>query len=265
MSGTLMTSREFKPIPQLDLKATIAGVGAEDRAAIEAVPASQQFILGPQGAALEQEIARLCGARLGVAVASGTDALLLSLRACGVGGGGEVIAAAVTFIATTGAAAALGARPAFVDIDPATYNLDPRQLREKITAKTKAILAVHLYGLPADMDAILEIACGKNVPVIEDSAQAIGAKYKGRSAGPLGDLGCVSVYPSKNLGAYGDGGMIVTNSEELAARFRLHRHHRQTGGYVSTQQGWNSQPDAIQPALLRVKLHHLHQCHKPPP
>jgi len=262
MTGTPMTSRELKPIPQLDLKAQFAAIEAEVRAALEEVLASQQFILGPQGAALEQEIARLCGARFGVGVASGTDALLLSLRACGVGTGDEVIAPAFTFIATTGAATVLGARPAFVDIDPATYNLDPRQLRAKITAKTKAILVVHLYGLPADMDAILEIARGKNVRVIEDSAQAIGAKYKGRSAGSMGDLGCVSFYPTKNLGAYGDGGMIVTNSEELAARLRLQRHHGQTGGYVSTEQGWNSRLDEIQAAVLRVKLRHLEEWQK---
>ncbi len=262
MTGTPMTSRELKPIPQLDLKAQFAAIEAEVRAALEEVLASQQFILGPQGAALEQEIARLCGARFGVGVASGTDALLLSLRACGVGPGDEVIAPAFTFIATTGAATALGARPAFVDIDPATYNLDPRQLRTKITAKTKAILVVHLYGLPADMDAILEIARGKNVRVIEDSAQAIGAKYKGRTAGSMGDLGCVSFYPTKNLGAYGDGGMIVTNSEELAARLRLQRHHGQTGGYVSTEQGWNSRLDEIQAAVLRVKLRHLEEWQK---
>jgi len=259
MTGTPMTSRELKPIPQLDLKAQFAAIEAEVRAALEEVLASQQFILGPQGAALEQEIARLCGARFGVGVASGTDALLLSLRACGVGPGNEVIAPAFTFIATIGAATALGARPAFVDIDPATYNLDPRQLRTKITAKTKAILVVHLYGLPADMDAILEIARGKNVRVIEDSAQAIGAKYKGRTAGSMGDLGCVSFYPTKNLGAYGDGGMIVTNSEELAARLRLQRHHGQTGGYVSTEQGWNSRLDEIQAAVLRVKLRYLEE------
>ena len=262
MNGTPMTGRELKPIPQLDLKAQFAAIEAEIRAAIEGVLASQQFILGPQGAALEQEIARVCGTRFGVGVASGTDALLLSLQACGVGPGDEVIAPAFTFIATTGAATALGARPVFVDIDPATYNLDPGQLRAKITAKTKAILAVHLYGLPADMDAILEIARGKNVRVIEDSAQAIGAKYKGRSAGSMGDLGCVSFYPTKNLGAYGDGGMIVTNSEELAARLRLQRHHGQTGGYVSTEQGWNSRLDEIQAAVLRVKLRHLEEWQK---
>ena len=262
MTGTPMTSREFKPIPQLDLKAQFAAIEAEIRAAIEEVLASQQFILGPQGAALEQEIARVCRTRFGVGVASGTDALLLSLRACGVGTGDDVIAPAFTFIATTGAATALGARPAFVDIDPATYNLDPRQLKAKITAKTKAILVVHLYGLPADMDAILEIARGKNVRVIEDSAQAIGAKYKGRPAGSMGDLGCVSFYPTKNLGAYGDGGMIVTNSEELAARLRLQRHHGQTGGYISTEQGWNSRLDEIQAAVLHVKLRHLEEWQK---
>ncbi len=257
MAGTPIASPEFEPIPQLDLKPQFATIEAEIRAAIEAVLASQQFILGPQGAALEQEIASICGTRLGIGVASGTDALLLSLRACGVGFGDEVIAPTFTFIATTGAASVLGAKPVFVDIDPATYNLDPRQLGAKISPKTRAIIVVHLYGLPADMDAVLEIARRRNVRVIEDSAQAIGARYKGRPTGSMGDLGCVSFYPTKNLGAYGDAGMIVTNSEELAGRLRVLRHHGQTGKYVSTEQGWNSRLDEIQAAVLRVKLRHL--------
>ncbi|HYL09106.1 MAG TPA: DegT/DnrJ/EryC1/StrS family aminotransferase [Candidatus Acidoferrales bacterium] len=257
MSGTPMTGREFEPIPQLDLKAQFAAIRAEIGAAIEEVLASQQFILGPQGAALEQEVARICGTPFGIGVASGTDALVLSLRVCGVGPGDEVIAPAFTFIATTSAVTALGAHPVFADIEAATYNLDRGQLEARISAKTKAIIVVHLYGLPTEMDAILEIARRRNIRVIEDSAQAIGASYKGRPAGSMGDLGCISFYPTKNLGAYGDAGMIVTRSEELAARLRILRHHGQTGKYVSTEQGWNSRLDEIQAAVLRVKLRHL--------
>lgn len=252
-----MTGREFEPIPQLDLKAQFAAIRAEIGAAIEEVLASQQFILGPQGAALEQEVARICGTPFGIGVASGTDALVLSLRVCGVGPGDEVIAPAFTFIATTSAVTALGAHPVFADIEAATYNLDRGQLEARISAKTKAIIVVHLYGLPTEMDAILEIARRRNIRVIEDSAQAIGASYKGRPAGSMGDLGCISFYPTKNLGAYGDAGMIVTRSEELAARLRILRHHGQTGKYVSTEQGWNSRLDEIQAAVLRVKLRHL--------
>jgi dTDP-4-amino-4,6-dideoxygalactose transaminase len=257
MSGTPMTGREFEPIHQLDLQAQFAAILAEIRAAMEEVLASQQFILGPQGAALEQEVARVCGTSFGIGVASGTDALVLSLRVCGVGPGDEVIAPAFTFIATTSAVTALGAHPVFADIEAATYNLDPRQLESKISAKTKAIIVVHLYGLPAEMDVILEIARRRRIRVIEDSAQAIGASYEGRPAGSMGDLGCLSFYPTKNLGACGDAGMIVTRSEELAARLRTLRHHGQTGKYVSTEQGWNSRLDEIQAAVLRVKLRHL--------
>ena len=251
-----------EPIPQLDLKAQFAAISVEVRAAVDEVLASQQFVLGPQNAALEQEVAGICGAKFGVGVASGTDALLLSLRVCGVGPGDEVVAPPFTFIATGGAVTALGARPVFADIDPATYNLDIRQLESKITPKTKAIVAVHLYGLPAEMDTILEIARRHNVRVIEDAAQAIGASYKGRPAGSMGDMGCISFYPTKNLGAYGDAGMIVTNSTELAERLRRLRNHGQTKKYVSEEQGWNSRLDEIQAAVLRVKLRHLPEWQK---
>ena len=210
-----------------------------------------------QGAALEQELARYCGRRFGIGVASGTDALLLALRVCGIGRGDEVIVPAFTFIATAGAVSMLGARPVFVDIEPGTFNLDPALLEAKISPKTRAVVAVHLYGLPAAMDAILEVTARRGLKVIEDNAQAIGASYRGRKAGSLGELGCLSFYPSKNLGAYGDAGMIVTDSEEIAARLRLLRDHGQTRKYVSKEQGWNSRLDEIQAAVLRVKLRHL--------
>ena len=244
-------------IPLLDLRAQYAPIADEICAAIDDVIGSQQFILGPQGAALEQELARYCGRRFGIGVASGTDALLLALRVCGIGRGDEVIVPAFTFIATAGAVSALGARPVFVDIEPGTFNLDAALLEAKISPKTRAVVAVHLYGLPAAMDAILEVTARRRLKVIEDNAQAIGASYRGRKSGSLGELGCLSFYPSKNLGAYGDAGMIVTDSEEIAARVRLLRDHGQTKKYVSEEQGWNSRLDEIQAAVLRVKLRHL--------
>ena len=254
---TAPSGRTEEPIPAVDLRAQYAVIGAEIRAAIEEVLATQQFILGPQLAALEQEVAQLCGRRFGVGVASGTDALVLALRVCGIGRGDEVIVPAFSFIATAAAVSLLGAQPVFVDIDPRTFNLDPAQVEAKITLQTRAIIPVHLYGLPAEMDTILQIAARRGLAVIEDSAQAIGAKYKGRKAGGMGQLGCLSFYPSKNLGAYGDAGMIVTDSEELAARLRLLRDHGQARKYVSEEQGWNSRLDEIQAAVLRVKLRHL--------
>jgi dTDP-4-amino-4,6-dideoxygalactose transaminase len=244
-------------IPMLDLRAQYAAIREEIRAALDEVLTSQQFILGPQAAALEQEVARACGRRFGVGVGSGTDALMLALRACGIGQGDEVIVPAFSFVATAGAVSALGARPVFADIQPNTFNLDPAQIEAKITPKTRAVIAVHLFGLPADMDPILELAAHRGLRVIEDNAQAIGASYKGRRTGSLGELGCLSFYPSKNLGAYGDAGMIVADPEEWAARLRALRHHGQVRKYVSAEQGWNSRLDAIQAAVLRVKLRHL--------
>jgi dTDP-4-amino-4,6-dideoxygalactose transaminase len=247
----------METIPMLDLRAQFESIAAEIRAAVEAVLTAQQFVLGPQGEALEREVAEASGARFGVGVASGTEALELGLHACGVKAGDEVIVPAFTFIATGSAVSALGARPVFADIEPATFNLDPEQLEGLITPRTRAIVAVHLFGLAADMDPILAVAEKHGIPVIEDNAQSFGATYKGRKTGSLGRLGCLSFYPSKNLGAYGDAGMIVTSDEKIAARLRALRNHGQTGQYLSTERGWNSRLDELQAAILRVKLRHL--------
>jgi dTDP-4-amino-4,6-dideoxygalactose transaminase len=245
------------PVPQLDLSAQYAAIGAEIRTAIEHVLTSQQFVLGREGAALEEEIAQLCGVAHGVGVASGTDALILALRACGVQPGDEVLLPPFTFVATGSAVSALGAKPVFADIRPDTYNIDPSECARRVTPRTRAIVVVHLYGLAADMDSILPFAKSRHLPVIEDNAQAIGASYKGRRTGSLGDVACLSFYPTKNLGAYGDAGMVVTNSAELAARIRTLRNHGQTAKYLSSEPGWNSRLDEIQATVLRVKLRHL--------
>jgi dTDP-4-amino-4,6-dideoxygalactose transaminase len=246
-----------EPVPQLDLAAQYAAIGAEIRTAVERVMASQQFVLGREGAALEEEIAKLCGVAHGVGLASGTDALILALRACGVQAGDEVLLPPFTFVATGSAVSALGAKPVFADIRPDTYNMDANELERRVAPRTRAIVVVHLYGLAADMDPILAFAKARKLPVIEDNAQAIGASYKGRRTGSLGDIACFSFYPTKNLGAYGDAGMVVTNSEELAARIRTLRNHGQTGKYLSSEPGWNSRLDEMQSAILRVKLRHL--------
>jgi len=257
MSAQTQTNSSTAPVPQLDLAAQFAAIGHEIRAAIERVLASQQFILGSEGAALEAEISQLCDAAHGIGVASGTDALVLALRACGVQAGDEVIIPPFTFVATGSAVSAIGAKPIFADIRPDTYNLDPSDLARRVTQKTKAIIAVHLYGLSADMDPILSFAREKNLRVIEDNAQSIGATYNGRKTGSMGDAACMSFYPTKNLGAYGDAGMIVTNSSELASRLRMLRNHGQTAKYMSSEAGWNSRLDELQAAILRVKLRHL--------
>ncbi len=246
-----------EPVSQLDLAAQYAAIGAEIRMAVERVMASQQFVLGREGAALEEEIARLCGVAHGVGVGSGTDALVLALRACGVRAGDEVLLPPFTFVATGSAVSALGAKPVFADIRPETYNIDPGELERRVTPRTRAIVVVHLYGLSADMDPILAFARARNLPVIEDNAQAIGASYKGRPTGSLGDAACISFYPTKNLGAYGDAGMVVSNSPELAERIRTLRNHGQTAKYFSSEPGWNNRLDEIQAAILRVKLRHL--------
>ena len=244
-------------IPQFDLSDQYAAVGAEIRTAIERVLSSQQFVLGREGAAFEEEIAVLCGVAHGVGVASGTDALILALRACGVQAGDEVLLPTYTFVATGSAVSALGAKPVFVDIRPETYNLDPSELERRVTSRTRAIIAVHLYGLAADMDPILAFAKSRKLPLIEDCAQAIGALYKSRRAGFFGDAACFSFYPTKNLGAYGDAGMVVSNSAELAAHLGTLRNHGQTAKYRSSEPGWNSRLDEMQAAVLRVKLRHL--------
>jgi dTDP-4-amino-4,6-dideoxygalactose transaminase len=251
------TTSLLEPVPQLDLAAQYAAIGGEIRAAVEKVLASQQFILGQEGASLEQEIAQLCGVAHGVGVASGTDALILALRACGVQAGDEVLIPPFTFVATGSAVSALGAKPVFADIRPDTYNLDPSDLTRRLTPRTRAIIAVHLYGLAADMEPIVTFARAHNLHVIEDNAQSIGASYRGRRTGSLGDAACMSFYPTKNLGAYGDAGMVVTNSNEMAARLKSLRNHGQSAKYVSSEPGWNSRLDEIQAAILRVKLRHL--------
>jgi dTDP-4-amino-4,6-dideoxygalactose transaminase len=253
------TSAADSPIPLLDLRAEWAAIGAEISAALDGVLASQQFILGPQGEALEREVARLCGSPFGVGVASGTDALTLALHAAGVAPGDDVIVPAFTFIATAGAVSALGARPAFADIDPDTFAIDPARIEERVTPRTRAIVAAHLFGMPADMDPILALGARRGIAVIEDNAQSLGARYRGRAAGSMGAFGCLSFYPSKNLGAYGDAGMILTASAAAAERLRALRNHGETSRYVSAERGWNSRLDEIQAAVLRVKLRHLAQ------
>ena len=244
-------------IPQFDLAAQFAAIGSEIRTAVERVLSSQQFVLGREGAALEEEIAVLCGVSHGVGVASGTDALILALCACGVQAGDEVLLPAFTFVATSSAVSALGAKPAFADTRPETYNLDASELARRVTPRTRAIIVVHLYGLAADMDPIVSFAKSHKLPLIEDNAQAIGSAYKGRRTGSFGDAACLSFYPTKNLGAYGDAGMVVSNSGEIATRIRTLRNHGQTGKYLSSEPGWNSRLDEIQAAVLRVKLRHL--------
>jgi dTDP-4-amino-4,6-dideoxygalactose transaminase len=244
-------------IPPLDLKAQYVSIQAEIMAAINTVLESQQFILGPQVNALESEVAEYCGTRFAVGVASGTDALILALHAAGVGPEDEVLLPAFSFIASADTITLLGAKPVFADIKPDTFNIDADQLERLITSRTKVIMPVHLYGQPADMDPILALAQKHGLKVIEDNAQAIGAKYKGKRTGSIGEFGCISFFPSKNLGAYGDGGMILTNSEKSAKHLRALRNHGNAKKYYSTEQGWNSRLDELQAAILRVKLRHL--------
>ncbi len=242
----------------LDLVAQFQTIQQELRAAIEDVLRSGKFILGPQVEAFEREIAAACGGRHAIGVASGTDALLLSLRAAGVGPGDEVIVPAFSYIATADAVSLLGATPVFCDVLLDTFNLDPAQLERLVTARTKAVVPVHLFGQPADMDRILPLARSAQLAVIEDAAQAIGAAYGGRTAGSLGDFGCLSFYPTKNLGACGDAGMVLTSSPDAAARLRSLRGHGAVAHkYISEEQGWNSRLDELQAAILRVKLRHL--------
>jgi dTDP-4-amino-4,6-dideoxygalactose transaminase len=252
-----ITNEAASKIPMLDLNAQYASIRGEIQSAINAVLDSQHFILGPQVQSLEAEIAGYCGRKFGVGVASGTDAIILALRAAGIGPGDEVLVPSFTFIATADSVSLLGAKPVFVEIQPETFNMDPQKIVARITSRTRAIVPVHLYGQAADMDPIMELARRHNLKVIEDNAQAIGATYKGKKTASIGDLGCISFFPSKNLGAYGDGGMVVTDSEELCKRLRGLRSHGGTKKYFSEEQGWNSRLDEIQAAILRVKLRHL--------
>lgn len=244
-------------IPFVDLKAQYAGIKDEIDAAIAGVLESGQFVLGDEVEAFEEEFAHYCGADFGIAVNSGTSALHLALLASGIGTGDEVITVSFTFVATVAAIVYTGATPVFVDIDPATCTLDVTQIEKSITECTKAIMPVHLYGQPADMDPIMEVARRHNLVVIEDAAQAHGAEYKCRRVGSMGDLGCFSFYPGKNLGAYGEGGMVVTSNAEHAHTIRMLRDWGQSERYAHVLKGFNYRMDGIQGAILRVKLRHL--------
>ncbi len=244
-------------VPLLDLKAQYHTIKAEIDAAVAEVMESQHFILGPKVVECEKAIARYSGAAHGVGVSSGSDALLICLMAEGVGPGDEVITTPYTFFATAGAIARLGAKPVFVDIDPTTYNLDPAQIEAKITPRTKVIIPVHLYGQMADMDGVMAVAKKHNLVVIEDGAQAIGAEDKGRRAGSIGHYGCLSFFPSKNLGCAGDGGMVVTNDAARADKLALLRAHGSKPKYYHKVIGGNFRLDSLQGAIVSVKLRHL--------
>ena len=243
--------------PFLDLKAQFSEIRDEVMAALSRVMESQQFILGPEVEAFEDEVAAKVGARAAIGLASGTDAILLSLLARGIGPGDEVITTPFTFVATAGAVAQLGARPIFVDILPDTFNLNPGLIEAAISGRTRAILPVHLFGLPADLDPILELASAHGLSVIEDAAQAVGARYRGKQVGTFGTTGCFSFYPSKNLGGAGDGGCVTTNDAELANRLRMLRDHGSRQRYFYELLGVNSRLDALQASVLGVKLRHL--------
>jgi dTDP-4-amino-4,6-dideoxygalactose transaminase len=251
-------------VPFLDLKAQYQHIKDEIDRAVTEVISEQHFILGPKVEALEEAIAAYSSAHYGIGVASGSDALTLSLMAVGVGAEGEVITTPFTFFATAGSISKVGATPVFVDIDPLTYNLDPTRIQERITPQTKAIIPVHLFGQSADMELIKEIAHSNGLWVIEDAAQAIGSDYIRNSAPPqrvgsIGNVGCFSFYPSKNLGGYGDGGMVTTNDDELAKRLRLLRVHGASSKYYYQCIGINSRLDALQAAVLLVKFRYLEE------
>jgi len=244
-------------VPLVDLHAQYQSIKNEIDDAIQRVIQSTQFILGQEVKAFEAESASYCDTKYAVGVASGTDALQLALIACGIKHGDEVITTPFTFIATAETISKCGATPVFVDIDPNTYNIDPAKIESKITEKTTAILPVYLYGQPADMDPILELSKKYNLRVIEDCAQALGAKYKDKKVGSLGDAGCLSFFPSKVLGAYGDGGMVITNKPEIAEKIAVLRNHGSKIKYYHLMPGFNSRLDELQAAILRVKLRHL--------
>jgi len=244
-------------VPILDLAAERAETGAEVAAAIERVIASGHFILGPEGAALEQEIAALVGVPHAVACNSGTDALHLALRAAGVGPGDEVVTPAFTFIATAEAISYVGATPVFADVDPASFNLTAETLERALTPGTRAVIVVHLFGQCAPMPAIAELCARRGIVLVEDCAQAIGADWEGRQAGAWGEFGCFSFYPTKNLGAYGDAGLITTREARHDARLRMLRHHGSRQTYLHEEIGYNSRLDELQAAVLRAKLPHL--------
>lgn len=244
-------------VPLCDILTQYAELQPQFEAALARVLASGQVINGPDVAALENEVAAYCDASHGVGCGSGTEALSLALHALEIGPGDEVILPTFTFFATAGSVARTGARPVFVDIDPVTYNLDPVEVESRITPRTRAILLVHLFGQCADMTPLWQIAERHNLPIIEDAAQAMGAEYQQKRAGSLGVIGCLSFYPSKNLGAFGDAGMCVTSDPALAHRMTVLRNHGMEPKYYHKYIGWNGRLDTVQACLLRVKLPHL--------
>ena len=248
-----------QPVPLLDLQAQYKTIRDELREAMDRVAESQHFILGPEVEALEREIAAYSQCEFGVGVSSGSDALLVALMAIDLKPGDEVVMPPYTFFATAGAVARLGGKPVFADIDPLTYNVDPAAIEKVLTDRTRAIIPVHLYGQMADMGPIMELANQHNLHVIEDAAQAIGSEWHSRRAGSIGHFGCFSFFPSKNLGGFGDGGMVTTNDPELADRLKLLRNHGYRPKYYNKVVGGNFRLDAIQAAVLRVKLKYLDQ------
>ncbi len=244
-------------ISLVDLTAQYHSIKEEIDSAVLSTLESGHFILGPQVVKFEESIAAYLGVKHAIGLASGTDALVLALRALNIGEGDEVIIPAYTFFATAGTVMSVGAKPMFVDVDPQSYQIDVSKIRSAITPKTKAIIPVHLYGHPAEMNPILEIARDNNLKVIEDNAQGLGAEYLGRKTGSFGDISCLSFFPTKNLGAFGDAGMVVTNDPALAERMRMLRTHGWKKKYYSEEVGYNSRLDALQAAILQAKFPHL--------
>jgi dTDP-4-amino-4,6-dideoxygalactose transaminase len=253
----------MKPVPLLDLKAQFAPLRDRINEAVQRVIDSQYFVLGPDVEALEKDVEQFTGATHAIGCASGTDALILALAAIDVGPGDEVLTTPFSFFSTASCAYKVGARPAFVDIDPVTFNIDPARVEDGIGPKTKALLPVHLFGQSAEMDALLEIGRTRGLPVIEDAAQALGATYRTAATGQpvhcgaMGTLGCYSFFPTKNLGGFGDGGMVVTSDDNLADRVRELRVHGGRQMYHHKWVGWNSRLDALQAVVLKIKLPHL--------
>jgi dTDP-4-amino-4,6-dideoxygalactose transaminase len=255
----LPTPSNIQAVPLLDLKAQYSQVGPQIEELVLAVLRSGHYILGEIGTQVEELVAGICGTKYGIGVANGTDALVLALWAANIGPGDEVITPSFTFAATAEAIALRGAKPVFVEVDPITFNVDPAAIEAAINAKTRAIMPVHLYGQPADMEPIMTIAERFGLIVIEDNAQAIGATYKGKPAGSFGHMACISFYPTKNLGAAGDAGMIVTSDEKLAERLRTLRAHGSKKRYYHEELGVNSRLDEMQAAVLMAKLPHLRE------
>src|SRR5213595_1497082 len=262
-----IVSASAKPqmkVPFLDLKAHHAPLLEKFNGAIREVIESNAFAGGPFVERFEKDFAAYCGSDYAIGVGNGTDALWLALLALGIGPGDEVITVPNTFFATVEAIIYCGAQPVFVDVDENTFTMDPAELEKSLTARTKAIIPVHLFGQPADMDPILQFARAHGLFVIEDAAQAHGAEYKGRKAGTMGDAGCFSFYPGKNLGAFGEAGAVVTNDPELRKQIQMLRDHGQSQKYYHALMGWNCRMDGIQAAVLSIKLRHLYEANSLP-